>query len=109
MNVHLLERYSQMARKLRFHILVYVLALAIPGLLILSAAQASSHTRLRDELADMEEEQLALVEKNRELISQISVLSSSERIGRIAENELGMHKARKEEIVRVEITSEAKK
>ena len=51
----------------------------------------------------MEKSQVQLVEKNRELISEISVLSSSDRIERIAERDLGMHKAQKEDIVRVEI------
>ena len=39
----------------------------------------------------------------------ISVLTSAERIERIAEEELGMHKAESEDIVRVEMTGEKKK
>ena len=54
----------------------------------------------------MEKKQIELVEQNRKLISDISVLSSSERIEKIAEGELGMRKANTEDIVRVEIKGE---
>ena len=37
------------------------------------------------------------------MITDISLLSSGERIQKIAENELGMHKAESEDIVRVEM------
>lgn len=109
MRLKFLEAGADGSRPLRSHFLAFALALAVPGLLALCAAQANRHLRLKAELAELEEEQVAMVEKNRELISQISVLSSSERIGRIAERDLGMHKASKEEIVRVVITSEAKR
>ncbi|WP_287404553.1 cell division protein FtsL, partial [Treponema sp.] len=90
---------------LKTHVIVYLFALLIPVLLIINAFQADKFTKLRDEVEDMQKEQVEMVEKNRELISEISVLSSSDRIERIAERDLGMHKAKKEEIVRVEIKS----
>ncbi len=108
MNIHAFEKYTG-ERKLRSHILAFALAILIPVLLAVCAFQADRHTRLFKELRDLENEQISLVEKNRELISEISVLSSSDRIGRIAERELQMHKASKEEIVRVEITGENKR
>ncbi|MBQ5538181.1 MAG: cell division protein FtsL [Treponema sp.] len=90
---------------MKTHVIVYLFALLIPVLLIINAFQADKFTKLRDEVEDMQKEQVEMVEKNRELISEISVLSSSDRIERIAERDLGMHKAKKEEIVRVEIKS----
>ena len=42
------------------------------------------------------------------MISDISVLSSSDRIEKIAEDDLGMHKANTGDIVRVEIKGEKK-
>ena len=104
MRMRFLEKYAE-EEKLRMHFAAFALALLIPASLALCAAQANRHTKLRDELEGLEEIQASLVEKNRELISEISVLSGSERISKIAENELGMHKASKEEIVRVEILS----
>ncbi len=76
---------------------------AIPLLLILDAFQARRYARLKGELVKLEDKQLELVEENRRLISDISLLSSSDRIEQIAEGELGMHKAKSEDIVRVEI------
>ena len=58
------------------------------------------------EIKSLEKKQIELVEQNRKLISDISVLSSSERIEKIAEGELGMRKANTEDIVRVEIKGE---
>ena len=49
-----------------------------------------------------------LIEENKKLVSDISQLSSAERIERIAVEELGMHKAEAEDIVRVEMTGEKK-
>ena len=43
------------------------------------------------------------MENIKKLISDISMPSSSDRIENLAENELGMHKAKSEDIVRVEI------
>ena len=105
MNLAFLRRYEDGNPSLKTHVIVYLFALLIPVLLIINAFQADKFTKLRDEVEDMQKEQVEMVEKNRELISEISVLSSSDRIERIAERDRGMHKAKKEEIVRVEIKS----
>ena len=82
---------------------MYVAAVLIPALLVVDAIQASRYKKLEREVAALEDKQVELVEENRKLISDISVLSSSDRIEQLAENELGMHKAKSNEIVRVEI------
>ena len=50
-----------------------------------------------------------LIAENKKLITDISVLSSSDRIETIAENDLGMRKAETEEIVRVEMRKNERK
>jgi cell division protein FtsL len=87
--------------KLRF--VAYASVVLIPLLLALDAFQAHRYARLKAELAKLEAKQIEVVEQNRKLISDISLLSSSDRIEKIAESELGMHKAKSEDIVRVEI------
>lgn len=87
--------------KLRF--VAYASVVLIPLLLALDAFQAHRYARLKAELAKLETKQIEVVEQNRKLISDISLLSSSDRIEKIAESELGMHKAKSEDIVRVEI------
>ena len=87
--------------KLRF--VAYAAVVLIPLLLALDAFQAHRYAKLKGELAKLEAKQVEIVEQNRKLISDISLLSSSDRIEQIAENELGMHKAKSEDIVRVEI------
>ncbi|MBR0033032.1 MAG: cell division protein FtsL [Treponema sp.] len=83
--------------------LTYLFAVFIPLLLIFEAVEAHKYTRLEEEVSLLEKKQVELVEKNRLLISEISLLSSSDRIEKIAENELGMHRAKTEDIVRVEL------
>lgn len=83
--------------------LTYFFAVFTPLLLIFEAYEAHKYTKLQEEVEQLEKKQVELVEKNRLLISEISLLSSSDRIEKIAENELGMHRAKTEDIVRVEL------
>ena len=85
-----------------------VIILAIPVLLCLYAVQARQYTNLVKEIKELELKQEKLIEENKKLVSDIAVLSSSDRIEKIAVEELGMHKAEAEDIVRVEMTGERK-
>lgn len=87
-------------------ILAYLAAALIPLLLVAQAFQSYRYKKLRGEVKALENKQVELVEQNRKLISDISVLSSSDRIEKIAEEELGMRKAGTGDIVRVEIKGE---
>ena len=90
--------------KKTFKVIFYILvAIMIPGLLILNAIQAERYMQIEREVRELEQKQIELVEENKKLITDISLLSSSQRIGKIAEEELKMHKAKTEEIVRVEM------
>lgn len=84
-------------------ILICLVALAVPVLLFFNTIQARRYAKLKQQVESLEKKQGELVEENRKLITDISILSSSDRIENLAENELGMHKAEKNEIVRVEI------
>lgn len=92
-----------MKNDMKFKIIACVAVVMIPLLLALDAFQAKRYAKLQKELDALEAKQQELVEDNKKLISDISVLSSSDRIESLAENELGMHKAKSEDIVRVEI------
>ncbi len=90
-------------------IAAYIIAVLIPVLFLVQAVQAHRYKKLQQEIKKLENKQVELVDQNRKLISEISVLSSSDRIEKISEEELGMHKARTEDIVRVDMTGEKKK
>ena len=90
-------------------LLLCLLALAIPVMLYLYAVQAKRYTDLEKDLRDLERKQAELIEQNKKLVSDISVLSSADRIEKLALEDLGMHKAQAEDIVRVEMTGERKK
>ncbi len=94
--------------EIKNRILMYVSAILIPALLILATVQARNYEKLKKEVEALEDKQVELVEENQKLISNISVLSSSGRIQEIAEEELGMHRAESDEIVRVEMKNSSK-
>lgn len=84
--------------------LLYVLmALAVPLLLILNGIQAKRYRNLEKEMQAVKEKTLSLIEENKKLNTDISVLASSERIEEKANNELNLHKAKTEEIYRINV------
>ncbi|MCR4735831.1 MAG: septum formation initiator family protein [Treponema sp.] len=85
-----------------------LLAISIPAMLALYAFQAKKYSDLAKEVVELESKQEKLIEENKKLVSDISLLSSAERIEKIATDELGMHKAEAEDIIRVEMTGEKK-
>ncbi len=90
--------------KVFFQILfIVLLALMIPGLLIIYGFQAKKYSTLYEDVVGLEKKQEQLIEQNKKLISDISLVSNSDEIERKANEELNMHKAEKEEIVRVEM------
>jgi len=81
-----------------------VLAVIIPLLMVAYALQAKRFNDLTKEIATLEKKQEKLIEENKKLVSDISLLTSARRIEKIAVEELGMHKAESDDIVRVEMT-----
>lgn len=93
-------------KELLSKILTCVLAISIPLLLLILGIQAKNYADRSKEVADLEKKQEQLVEENKKLISDISLLSSTDRIEKIATEELGMHKAETSDIVRVQMAGE---
>ena len=91
-----------------FKLFISLVALSIPCMLCLYAVQARKYTALTAEIRDLEKKQEKLIEDNKKLVNEIAILSSADRIEEIAVEELKMHKAEKEDIVRVEMTGEKK-
>ena len=87
---------------------VCLLTISIPAMLILYGLQAKKYKDLTKEVIELERKQEKLIEENKRIVSEISVLTNAERIEKIAVEELGMHKAEAEDIVRVEMTGEKK-
>jgi cell division protein FtsL len=84
-------------------IIVCLAAVAVPALLILDGIQTRRYENLSDEVSGLEKKQEELVEENKKLVTDISLLSSTDRIEKTAENDLGMHKAETDDIVRIEM------
>lgn len=84
-------------------VLTCFFAVMIPVLLLLYSCQAKRYSTLNQEIKNLEKKQQQLVEQNKKLISDISLVSNADEIERKANQELDMHKAESEEIVRVEV------
>ena len=82
---------------------IYLLALSIPFFLVVAMVQSQQYMNIEKEVAELEQVQKDLIESNKALVTDISVLSSSERIEKIAVEQLGMRKATSDEKVRVSI------
>lgn len=82
---------------------LYAFAISIPLLLALNAWQSNRYAVLAAEVRRLEAQQREWLESNKRLIAGIAVLSSSERIERIAREELGLSKKRPEEILQIRL------
>ena len=89
-----------------YKLLVCIFVISIPLMLTLYALKAKQYTELKKEIVNLEKKEEKLIQENKELINDIAVLTSAERIEDIAVDELGMHKAKSDDIVRVEMTGE---
>ncbi len=87
-------------------VLMIVMAFSIPAFFALESVQSYRFTKLETEIENIEEKQYATIEENKKLISELGLLASSSRIEKIAIDELGMHQATSNEIIRVQMGSE---
>lgn len=85
------------------NIMICFLACCIPVLLAVASIEIKRYASLEREVTSLQSKQYKLIEENRRLVSEIGVLSSSERIEQIALDEYGMRPAESAEIVRVQI------
>lgn len=87
------------------NIVICLVAASIPALLAIDGIQARRFAAVENEIELLEQKQVQLVENNKNLITSISVLSSADRIERIAYENLNMRPAESSEIIRVEMKS----
>ena len=87
---------------------ICLFVLLIPFMLFMYGFQAKRYSKLKIEIKALEQKQEKLIEENKKIVNEISILSSADRIEKIALEELGMHKAQADDIVRVEMTGEKK-
>lgn len=88
--------------------LVGFMTICIPVLLLATVLQSSRYTRLKNVLKDYCIKEEELVVNNSKKISAITILTSPERIERIAIEDLQMRKALPNEIIRVRLESNDK-
>ncbi|MDR2103813.1 MAG: cell division protein FtsL [Treponema sp.] len=88
---------------IRRYLFIYFIIFTIPLLLGLNVWQSFRYRELERDLGKLEREQEEWVESNKRLIAGIAVLSSSERIARIAVHDLGLIKIQPEDVLQIRI------
>ena len=86
---------------LRQYFLLYFVVLTIPLFLGLTVWQSAQYSNLERQTRYLEEDQQKLVEKNKRLIADIAILTSSERVENIAFHDLSLSKIRPENVLQV--------
>jgi hypothetical protein len=84
-------------------ILTALLCLAIPGLFLLNAWEGYRYGSLSDQVADLEQRQKELLERNRSDIAQIAYETSPERVAEKAGQGLGLAPADPSNVTRVQV------
>ena len=85
------------------NILTVLMTIAIPLVLFTSVWQTSRYSKLDIEIQNIGKEQYDVIAANKRLISGITVLSTPERIEKLAIGDLKMRKALPGEIMRIEL------
>jgi|LSQX01.2.fsa_nt_gb cell division protein FtsL len=83
--------------------LILLAVISIPAILALSSWQSSRFDQLSREIAQLEKEQRTLLGKNKQLITEIAVYSSVQRIEERAKTTLNMSRIPSSAIVQVQI------
>lgn len=81
--------------------IIVVLIVAIPILLFANVYQAYRYTQLEREIGRLESEQLALIEENKRAILAVTVLTSPQRVGPLAVDELALRRLTGDDIIRL--------
>jgi cell division protein FtsL len=89
--------------KARIAVLYFFMA-TIPLLIGALAWQSCRYADLEKETARLETVQEGRIDNNRRLIAGIALLSSSERIEKIARDQMGLAKKQPEEVLQIRIT-----
>ncbi|MDR3173871.1 MAG: cell division protein FtsL [Treponema sp.] len=88
------------------YLLVYFVALTLPAMLGLVAWQSARYMDLERQSSLLETRQEEWVESNNRLVAVIAMLSSSERIERIAQVQLGLKRIEPKNVLQIRITGE---
>lgn len=84
-------------------ILILIAVVSVPAVLGLLSWQSARYSSLSREVSRLEREQDVWLEGNKRLIAGISMLSSVERIEKLARDELSFSRVPSESIMQVEI------
>lgn len=82
--------------------LVILLVALVPLLLFANVFQAFRHGRLERRIAELERQQLALIEQNKQAILAVSVLTSPRRVGELAEEMLELERPSTDALIHLE-------
>ncbi len=80
-------------------ILILLIVATIPGVVFLTVRQVYTYEKIDGEVNSLLMEQRELFEQNKRMVTNISILSSPERIDELAETTLGLTKGSGDRII----------
>lgn len=91
--------------RIRKNIVLCALAFVIPLLLVAGLFQVHRYKVLKAEVDELDSKQYTVIDANRRLVGEISLLAGSDRIEETAVDEYGMQESESEDIVRIKVGS----
>ena len=91
--------------RVKKNIVLCVLALIVPLLLVAGLFQVHRFKTLKTEVDELDSKQYSVIDGNRRLVGEISLLAGADRIEQTAVEEYGMQESESEDIVRIKVGS----
>ncbi len=91
--------------RVKKNIVLCVLALIVPLLLVAGLFQVHRFKTLKAEVDELDSKQYSVIDGNRRLVGEISLLAGADRIEQTAVEEYGMQESESEDIVRIKVGS----
>ena len=84
-------------------LLLLLVAISVPVLFFVSVYQVYRYNQLHREVREIQLEQKELYEKNKRMIANIAILSSPERIEKLAKEELGLERVPEHRMLQIRL------
>ena len=84
-------------------ILAALMIVTVPILMFISVFQVYRYKQLEHEVAQLVQKQNGLIEMNKRMVANIAILSSPERIERLAVEELGLKKLADNRLIQIRL------
>ncbi|MCR4939135.1 MAG: cell division protein FtsL [Treponemataceae bacterium] len=91
--------------RIKKNFILCMLAFLVPLLLVMGLFQVHRFKVLQAEVDELDEKQYSVIDGNRRLVGEVSLLAGADRIEETAVEEYGMKESESEDIIRIKVGS----